>query len=284
MARPGPPEATTARAHEPGRAAPDPPAEEWRPIVRADGLEATPGVTRLAPEFAPFFRHFVSETLRTGGRVELAVGSQGPAALLLRHDGEGYATVFTEDRGLAASAFERARPLALFAPFPVGPSAEPYGVYALELGGWEAPWGFSHPMRLARPQERAEVAELLTELHGPLDDRWLSLGPGGRDRCFVAPVDGRLAGAGWVTTVDGYARLHSLGVRPRFRGTGIGRDLWLARVLWARSEGACRAICEIAESNAPSRAISERGGMRPVDRLFLLGRGRGTLASREAAR
>lgn len=70
------------------------------------------------------------------------------------------------------------------------------------------------------------------------------------------PVDGR------VETVD----LDRVVVAPARRRTGLGRSLVEAGLAWARGAGADRVLLEVAETNAPARALYEACGFTAIAR------------------
>jgi GNAT superfamily N-acetyltransferase len=243
-------------------------ARSMRPL--ADIHELRPEtIGDLSDFFNPFLVPLVDEALRCGGVAAVSEAGGRIDGLFVGHETEKVGSVFSRSRAIAEACFREREPLAIFSDFPMGPRPELYHIYAIDLDGWSEPWPFSHPVRAARPEDVGGLTRLLHELQGEVNDRWLAGAALSGLRCFVSEVDGRIAGAAWVVVAGRHARLHSLGVSPRFRGTGLGRDLWLARVLWAREAGARWAISEIAEGNVVSRAISERGGMRPAGRLYL---------------
>jgi GNAT superfamily N-acetyltransferase len=239
-----------------------------RPLARVEELASTE-LGDLSDFFTPFVVPLVAEALRCGGTAAVAEHDGRIDGVFVGHETERLGSVFTRSRAIAEECFAQHDSLAIFSDFPMGPRPELYHVYAVDLDGWSEPWPFSHPVRAARADDRPGLARLVHELHGAVDERWLAPTPSPSPRCFVSEVDGRLAGAAWVAVAGRHARLYSLGVSPRFRGTGLGRDLWLARILWAREAGARWAISEIAEGNIVSRAIAERGGMRPAGRIYL---------------
>ena len=79
--------------------------------------------------------------------------------------------------------------------------------------------------------------------------------------------DGRPAGLALVARRGWQSRVAAMGVRPEARGHGSGRAL-LERLLEdARARGDRRMRLEVFESNAPARALYERGGFRTTARL-----------------
>ncbi len=226
-------------------------------------------LTGLSDPFDPFLDHFVTETLRSGGEVWLAEIGRRVSGVFLHHPLERVASAFTRDQRVAEAFFRLRDRVGVFSDFPLGPAPEVFHVYALDAPPGLAVPGYSHPVRAAEDRDRAALLRLLGELYGAIDERWLDPVVRAGEKCFVVEVGRELVGAAWVSTVPGYARLHSLSVRPGSRRMRVGTDLWNARVRWARYAGAGRVLSEISEHNVASRAIAVAGGMRPVGQLFL---------------
>jgi len=226
----------------------------------------------LSDWFNPFLRHFMSESLRCGGEVLLAEEDGVVGVVYLYSPAERIASVFTRSRALAEAMLCRRDRISMYSPYPLRSDAEPYLIYE---GPADAPDGrdrFRFPIRIASRTDRPRIVALLREVYGEVDEQWIATMPEAVERCFLAEVDGEIAGVAWASLVEGVGRLHSLSVRPRFRRLGIGTDLFRARCLWLGAAGATRTISEIAERNRPSRRIAEAGGMREVGRIFRLER------------
>ena len=236
----------------------------------AQPSDLTPDALRgLSDFFEPLLPHFARETLRSGGEVRVRPGGDGSVrALYLFHPVEREASVFTRDPSIAEE-FRQHRPgVALYSDFRLVADGFALRVYSGRLEEVDPGHRFSHPVRLAAPSEAAEIAALLRNVDGPVDERWIATATPGVEDCLAVDGPGELAGLGWVTRVEAQGRLHSLAVRPRYRRAGIGTDLFFARIEWLRRSGARSVVTEIAEENAGSRAIAEAGGLRAIGRIY----------------
>jgi GNAT superfamily N-acetyltransferase len=222
----------------------------------------------LSDFFNPFLRHFMGEALRCGGDVQFSAFGREVTGIFLYHDVENEASIFTRDRELAERFHAARERVPVFSDFELEPRSEVYHIYAADHPGWPDGHRFSHPVRVARPDDRPAAIELLREVYGRVDERWVASFPPGREECFVVDGSDELAGVGWASVINGEGRLHSLSVRPRYRRTGVGRDLFYARMGWTRRAEAIRVISEISEHNIASRAIAETGGMRAVGKIY----------------
>jgi GNAT superfamily N-acetyltransferase len=239
-----------------------------RAVVRSDDVDSIP-LGDLSEFFDPFLRHFMKEALRCDGEVYASTSHGQVDGIFLYHDVEKEASIFTRSRPVA-EVLHRIRPqVAVFSDFELEAGSEVYQIYAADPSTWSKDHRFVHPVRAAEPGDRSSVKALLEEVYGRVDERWLEPFPSaGEERCFVVDGGSELAGVGWVAIVNGCGRLHSLSVRPRYRRTGVGRDLFYARMSWSRRAGASRVISEISEENLASRALAESGGMWPIGRIF----------------
>jgi RimJ/RimL family protein N-acetyltransferase len=222
----------------------------------------------LSEFFDPFLRPFLLDTLRSGGEAWVSRSGERVDGLFLYLEAETFGTIFTHDPAVADafSTFHVGR--SIYTAFPFGPFPEPFGIFVRELEGGSAPHRFRHAVRLARESDQAETIRLMRDVHGEVNEPWHRR-PGRNDEaCVVVDGMGELAGVAWVSVANGHGRLHSLSVRPRYRRTGVGTDLWHARALWAASAGARRLVTEISDQNAGSRALSERAGMRRVGEIY----------------
>ncbi|MGP8077806.1 MAG: N-acetyltransferase family protein [Thermoplasmata archaeon] len=239
-------------------------------VVPLEGAEPLAGLDprEMSSFFAPFLLHFIAENVRTGGTVMLARGPSRVDGILLRRDPERVGSIFARRRDAAVALYRSRGRLSVFSEFRLEDNAEPYPVYSAEMAGWEIPHRFAHPVRAARAADVPPVLELMREVYGRVDESWFRAPAVPEERCFLAEVAGRIAGAAWVTVVQRHGRLHSLSVAPRYRRLGIGADLWHARMMYARAAGALRVVTEIAETNVASRAIATAGGMQRIGQVF----------------
>ncbi len=246
--------------------------QEGRRLAESDvdGLSAAEldSLMGLSDHLGPFLPHFLRETLRCGGDARVHAASGRLVGLSLTDPAEGYGTLFTRTPALIEEALRGPKESLLYAELPVAAPREAYTVYAMDLAN-EPVHRFRHRVEIGGSDGDREVRELLLEVYGRVNDRWLSAPARGPEHRFTVRVQTDLAGVAWVALVGRHARLHSVTVRPGFRGLGVGADLLFGRLLWARRSGASRAISEIADQNLPSRRIAENAGMRKVGPGYL---------------
>jgi GNAT superfamily N-acetyltransferase len=222
----------------------------------------------LSEHFDPFLRPFALDTLRTGGEVWVSRSGNDVDGLFLYLESEGFGSIFTLDRAVAEafSTFHVGR--SIYTDFPFGAAPETFGIYAVELGPIPPTHRFRHSVRFARDADRDAVLRLMRDVHGGVDDRWFRSMVRNDEVGFVVDGPAEIAGVAWVSVAGSTGRLHSISVRPRYRRTGVGTDLWHARAIWAERAGARRLLTEISDQNPGSRALSEAAGMRRVGELY----------------
>jgi RimJ/RimL family protein N-acetyltransferase len=222
----------------------------------------------LSEFFDPFLLPFTLDTLRVGGEAWVSRSPGGVDGLFLYLDSEKFGSTFTRSPSVA-EAFSTFHPGAsIFSDFPFGRSSEVFGIFETPERTVPSPHRFSHAVRVAQESDRDEVVRLMRNVHGVVDDRWFATVRPAGETCFVVDGAGELAGAAWVAVANGHGRLHSLSVRPRYRRTRVGTDLWHVRMAWAHRVGADRVLTEISDHNTASRAIAEAGGMRRVGQIY----------------
>jgi GNAT superfamily N-acetyltransferase len=79
--------------------------------------------------------------------------------------------------------------------------------------------------------------------------------------CFLALVDGSVAGGGAVSTRGGVCGLFGASTLPEFRGRGAQTALLQARIAWAAAQG-CDLAVSIAQPGSASHRNMERQGFR----------------------
>jgi len=238
-----------------------------RTVTRPDELDSL-ALRDLSDFFNPFLPHFMREALRCGGEVCVSVAGSEVDGILLYHDVEKLASIFTRDRAVAERFFQLRDPVGVYSEFELSPRSGVFDIYAAEHPSWNGSRRFAHPVRVAQSSDLEPILALMKEVYGRVDERWLESFPRGAEACFVVDGSDELAGAAWAAVANGHGRLHSLTVRPRYRRTGVGTDLWYARMWWTRRAGAGPVLTEIADQNLPSRAIAEAGGMRRLGRIY----------------
>lgn len=269
------------RANPAGDAVPDPAAGETPPgsvdfappalevrSVRDEGEVGALALPPLSEWFDPFLGQFMRDALRTGGEVEVVEAAGRIGGVYLYSPVEGVASIFTR-LGVVARRYVPGRQAGgIYADRRWAPGGETIEVMAIDLTEWRPRGAIRNPIHLATAAELAEVAAVMRELTGTVDQRWFATLPRAEELCFVCEVDGRIAGMSWATVVGAHARGHSFMVHPRYRGLGIGTDLLQARTLWLRQRGVRQIVSEIYAGNAASRTAAERSGMAVVGRMY----------------
>jgi len=192
-----------------------------------------------------------------------------PVGLVLHDPRESVASIFTRSAELAERLFRQCRESQVYSELDLKAPRERFRIYAAHITPGEPDHRFRHRIRVAEDRDLAAVKRLLKELYGELNERWFSGAIGLEETGFIAEMGGALAGVAFASVIGAHGRLHSLAVRPGYRGMGIGLDLLFARRIWAQRAGARDLLSEISEHNLPSQKVAERGGMRPVGQIFL---------------
>ncbi len=79
-------------------------------------------------------------------------------------------------------------------------------------------------------------------------------------RCWVAEVDGRVAGMAVVWMIVDEAHVATIATHPDFRRQGIGGKLLTHVLQSAMSEGAVRSLLEVRASNEAAQSMYRRFG------------------------
>jgi ribosomal protein S18 acetylase RimI-like enzyme len=227
-----------------------------------------PEVEELTEFFGPFLRYFVAETARSGGEVLLANDEGRVAGVLLGSEVERLGTVFSRSTATAEMLRDRHPGWSIFTERELSGPHDTFRVYRGHLDDLDM-GPLDHPIRAVEGGDLPAVRGLLERSDGPINPRWFTGIPSATEQGVVAEDRGRVVGVGWLSSLGGFARLHSLAVEPRYRRLGIATALVRARLRRARALGADSVISEIAEENGPSRAIAERLGFEVVGRMFL---------------
>jgi len=219
--------------------------------------------------FAPYLRYFVKEILETGGEAFVSRTSEGAVSGLFIYDiPEKTGTIFTRSRD-AFDRFYQLKPFnSLFAEIETEHESEVYDIYTVDLENVAGDHRFRHEISVATERQADEIERFMVSTHPGINRRWVRVALKNGDRCFTARLCDEIAGAGWLSAVDGSGRLHSLYVKPQFRGMGVGEDLLCARLLWLRSKHARSAFSEISRNNASSSRVAVKGRMKVSGRIF----------------
>lgn len=222
----------------------------------------------LSEFFDPFLSAFALDTLRVGGEVWVARPNGPVDGLFLYLESERSGSAFTRNREVAESFAALHPGSSIFSDFPLGARSEVFRIYEGTPEDRDPTHRYRHPVRAAKDTDGGELLGLMRGVHGVVDDGWFRTIVREHEVGFVVDGDGEVAGAGWVSVSNGVGRLHSLSVRPRYRRTGIGTDLWHARMRWAAGNFAGKVVTEISEHNGASQAIAESGRMRRVGEIY----------------
>ena len=73
----------------------------------------------------------------------------------------------------------------------------------------------------------------------------------------------------WSPVLDSMAHVGQLGpfLLPRYRGRGVGRQLWSATLAFARDAGYRKLVIQVRGSNKPAQAFYRQLGFRECGRL-----------------
>jgi len=82
-----------------------------------------------------------------------------------------------------------------------------------------------------------------------------------RGRCFLAFVDGEIAGGGSVAPYEGIGELYGASTLPKFRGRGVQTALLRERIAWAVKQG-CEIATTTTQPGTTSQRNFERAGFR----------------------
>ena len=219
--------------------------------------------------FEPYLRYFIREVLEIGGEAYVSKTSEdNVSGIFIYDDFEKVGTVYTRSRevfdyfcGLKPFNF-------LFGELRTEIESEIYDIYTIELENQDIVHRFSHEISMADEGQIAEIERFMVLAHPGMNRRWIEVALKNGDKCFVVSLGREIAGLGWVSFVKSTGRIHSLFVKPQFRGLGIGEDILYARLLWLKSKHARSAFSEISRFNSSSLRIALKAQMRVSGQIF----------------
>jgi GNAT superfamily N-acetyltransferase len=219
--------------------------------------------------FDPYLPYHITETLEIGGEAYLSRTSEGTVSgIFIYDDCERTGTVYTRSRevfdyfyGLKSFCF-------FFAEMRTEHDNEVYDIYTVDLESLATTHRFSHEISIADDRDTDEIGRFMVATHPGINGKWVNVALKNGDKCFIARLGSEIAGVGWLSLVNGIGRLHSLYVKPQFRGMGIGEDILYARLLWLKSKHARSAFSEIFRENFPSSRIAMKWQMRVSAQVF----------------
>ena len=212
--------------------------------------------------FQPYLEYWIKETLEIGGEAHVSETATGNGSgLFLYDDYEKAGSIFTRSREVF-DYFYKLKPFkSIYAELQTEYPKEIYDIHTIDLEGNSLDHTFSHAISVADGQQVEEIRQFMLSTHPGTNPRWIDVALRNGDRCVAVRLGAEIAGAGWLSLVNGIGRLHSLFVKPRFRKIGVGLDILFARLLWLKSKHARMALSEISVNNLQSSRISARGGM-----------------------
>ena len=126
-------------------------------------------------------------------------------------------------------------------------------------------WQALRDLRLrALTEDATAFGDTLEKASARVDDDWRRYAHDGEPAVtFVAVKSGRLCGMARGRVIDGGdAGLYGMWVAPNARRRGVGRNLVLAVLEWARTQPVTRVVLEVAEERAAPRALYAACGFR----------------------
>jgi ribosomal protein S18 acetylase RimI-like enzyme len=219
--------------------------------------------------FGPYLQYFLKEILETGGEAYVSRGSDGaPSGLFIYDNAEKTGTIFTRSREVFDSFYELKPFNFLFSELGTEHESEAYDIYTIDLDDRPIVHRFGHEISMAQERHVDELARFMLATHPGMNGKWVKVALRNGERCFIVRLGDEIAGVGWASLVKGIGRLHSLYVRPQFRGMGMGEDILYARLLWLKSKHAHSAFSEISRHNHPSSRVAAKGYMTASGQMF----------------
>ena len=219
--------------------------------------------------FEPYLRYFIREVLEIGGEAYASRTSEGNASgIFIYDDFEKGGTVFTRSREVF-DYFYGLKPFNfLFAELRTEIESEVYDIYSIDLENRDIVHRFSHEISMDDEGQIGEIERFMVLAYPGMNRRWVRVGLKNGDKCFTVRLGSEIAGLGWVSFVKKIGRIHSLFVKPQFRGLGIGEDILYARLLWLKLKHARSAFSEISRYNSSSVRIASKAQMKVCGQVF----------------
>jgi len=219
--------------------------------------------------FVPYLRYHIKEALEIGGEVLVSRTPDGViSGVFVYDDCERTGTIYTRSRQAFDYFYGLRKFDTIFAEFKTRRENEIYDIYSVDLDGLALDHKFSHGIAVADERNASEVEQFMAATHPGTNRKWAKVGFRNAERCLVIRLGDGIAAAGWVSLVNGIGRLHSLFVRPQYRGMGMGEDIMFARLLWLKSRRARSAFSEISRDNHSSSRIAMKGQMKVIGQVY----------------
>jgi RimJ/RimL family protein N-acetyltransferase len=125
---------------------------------------------------------------------------------------------------------------------------------------------------LVRPMKKddlKEVSILAKKIYRTRSKNWIRSSFEAGDIGFVAEMDGRIVGFCFAEICGEWGRIHTLSVHKEYRGRGIAKELFNARLEAMRQMGVVAVVDEIADWNLASIRIATVAGFKPVGKMYV---------------
>ncbi|MGA1873605.1 MAG: N-acetyltransferase family protein [Thermoplasmatota archaeon] len=120
-----------------------------------------------------------------------------------------------------------------------------------------------------KESDLSEVTKLAKKIYRTPSKRWIRASFHSGDISFVARMDGKIVGFAFAEVCGENGRIHTLSVAKEYRGRGIAKELFNARLETMRQMGVKSVIDEIADWNLASIRIATVAGFRPVGKMYV---------------
>ena len=238
-------------------------------VSRITRISDSPAFPKGLSFFDPHLQHYVDETIAIGGEAYISSTVDGEiSGLFIYDDSERSGTIFTRSREVFDYFYELKPFETLFAEMKTEHKSETYDIYNMDLEKTSIDYRFSNEISMAEREQRDEIRQFMELTHPGTNKNWVNVSLDNGDQCFTVRLEDEIAGLGWASNTNGVGRLHSLYVKPQFRGLGMGRDIVFARLLWLRSKGAHSAFSEISRENTASTRIAVTAQMKVSGQVF----------------
>ncbi len=232
------------------------------------------GTTRF---FGPFMPGIVDKALAAGDRVGVALNRGALEGVAIYHKDVKVGSIFSVDKYVNEALRRFIGTKDFFSETrhqdSRGSGGDVYNIYETHRILVNRQLGpLPYDASAVRPMTEADlprICEISKNVYKVRARKWYATLLEKGDVGLVALADGAVAGFAFATVADGWARLHTLTVDPRFRGRGLGKELMRARLSMAYFLDASAAMVEIAEWNLPSLRISTSMGFAPEGWMYV---------------
>ena len=219
--------------------------------------------------FDTHLERYVNETIAIGGEAYISKTGEGEiSGLFIYDDSEKSGTIFTRSREVFDYFYELKPFEILFSEMKTEHETETFDIYCIDPANSASDYRFRHQISIVSQEQREELRRFMELTHPGTNRNWVNVSLDNGDQCFTVRLEDEIAGLGWVSHSNRVGRLHSLFVKPQFRGLGLGRDIVFARLLWLRSKGVRSAFSEISRENLASSQIAIDAKMKVLGQVF----------------